>query len=412
MILLSCGKDDEAGPGVPSITLSAPEISNLGLYSGSIEGTVSFEGEELKTRDFGVIWSTSSQPEPADSIQQTWINKAISTINRSPFPIFDIAINLDLNTTYFTRSYFVHENLTLEYGPEISFTTLSNDAWHDYNESQYPGDVTQFPSGFILDNVVYVGIGIGSTSAIFEWWAYNLDQKKWTQKTSIPGLVGLHARGFAIGDKGYILSGEENQNPATFWEYDSGNDRWTRKSDFPGESRSYPLSIAVNGKGYVGGGGFQATRDLWEFDPEDVSQGMDTHGNPMGKWVQKTSHSGASIERPATFTIGNHLYMYNAFDNTASEFWAYDVVEDMWIRKSDFPGNSDTGNDLSIVSFNINGLGYLGGGKDPGFWSYDPTTDIWTKKNDAPLIESDLNFSTDNRGYFFSTFGRIVEYVP
>lgn len=217
-----------------------------------------------------------------------------------------------------------------------------------------------------------------------------------------------------------MLSASENENPAAFWEYDATSNRWTKKTDFPSSSRNYPLAIALNGKGYVSGGLFYVPNEMWEFDPTDTSGGLDEHGNPMGKWTQKSAKGGGSIDRPTSFVIGNEIYMYNAYVSVQAnnervergEFWSYNPAEDLWTVKTSYPGKADTQDAFEKVGFSIGNLGYIGSGENEEFWSYDPTTDQWTEKNNPALGSADINFSTDTQGYFLSTGGGILEYLP
>lgn len=421
--LSACNEeDDKELKDLIPITLSAPNVTDVGLYGATIEGSISYTEKELKNKGFGVVWSTTPQPEPVDSIQESWQNKMASTLIGNPFPVFDIAQNLELNTTYYTRSYFVYEDLSMVYSPEVAFTTLAGDAWHTHQEGQFPGLSRQFVSGVLVGGEFFAGLGFkdGSVGAITEWWSYDLNEQKWEEKASIPNEVGLHSRGFAIGEKGYMLSASENENPASFWEYDTSNNRWTKKADFPSLRRTYPMAVALNGKGYISGGLFFESNNMWQFDPLDTSNGLDEHGNPMGKWTEMASKEGGSIDRPTYFVLENQVYMYNAYIEVMpngdrverDEFWAYNPADDLWTQKADYPGTLDFQNAFTMVGFSIGNFGYVGGGENAEFWSYDPITDLWTQKNSAAPSGAEVSFSTDTHGYILSTFGGIIEYLP
>jgi len=248
-----------------------------------------------------------------------------------------------------------------------------------------------------------------------EWWAYDLTSKEWSQQTDFPGKVSIHASGFAVGDKGYVLSGNEEEEPASFWEYDATADRWAQKTNFPGKGRANPMSFAINGKGYIGGG-LSAPEDLWEFDPTDASEGVDTHGNPMGKWTQKAYFPGEDVFRPSVFAVNGKAYVYNTYttrnDNdervVASEFWEYNPANDTWFEKAGFPGEIRQ----SMIAFSAGDKGYMGGGRYPDIWEFNPATNNWAQKNDAPDGDAELSFSVGDRGYFFSEYNKIQEYVP
>lgn len=421
VITLSCEEDAPEVPKInTSVNLSTPEVSNIGLYTATVKSSFSFdEGTELPTKTFGITWSTAPHPEPHDTIQQSWVNYSASIISMTPYQITEQPVNLELNTTYYVRPYFVHADNSVIYGPEESFTTLSGDAWNSITD--FPGELDQWPVGFTIDNNIYMGIGLingSSTSSVSnEWWAYDTSTGEWSEKAPFPGNVSIQATGFAIGNKGYVLSANQEENPAAFWEYDATEDRWTRKTDFPSAGRMRPAKFVIDGKAYVMGG-LSAQEHLWEFDPTATSEGMDAHGNPMGVWSQKAYYEGESsyIYLPSTFVIDGIAYMYNLYPSrneegervNTSEFWSYDPATDLWFEKANFPGELRQ----NMISFSINGKGYMGGERDPDFWEYNPSTNTWTQKNDAPSSGHELSFSIGDRGYFFSVYNSIIEYVP
>lgn len=421
VITFACEEDTPDDPKInPTVSLSKPEVSNIGLYSAIVKSSISFEeSTELPNKQFGIAWSTAPNPEPHDTIQQAWFNYSASIISMSPYPIAEQSYDLELNTTYYVRPYFVHEDNSVIYGPENTFTTLAGDGWHTL--TNFPGELDQWPVGFAIDNKIYMGIGLVNGSSISsvnnEWWEYDITTDQWTQKTDFPGNAGIQAVGFSIGNKGYVLSANQEENPAAFWEYDATEDRWTRKTDLPSNGRMDPATFVIDGKGYIMGG-LSAQEHLWEFDPNATSEGMDAHGNPMGAWSQKAYYEGESdnIYLPSVFVIDGQAYIYNLYTTrdeegnriTNSEFWSYNPTTDLWFEKANFPGEMRQ----DMVSFSINGKGYMGGERDPDFWEYNPSTNTWTQKSDAPTSGHELSFSIGSRGYFFSETNSIIEYVP
>src|SRR5438034_510996 len=100
-------------------------------------------------------------------------------------------------------------------------------------------------------------------------------QDTWIRKADFGGTARYAAVGFSIGAKGYLGTGI-NGSCCPFnllkdvWEYDPTTDAWTQKTDFGGGLRGWAASFAIGNRGYVGTG--QANngilkKDVWEFDP-------------------------------------------------------------------------------------------------------------------------------------------------
>ncbi|MEO0334220.1 MAG: hypothetical protein AAF223_21545, partial [Bacteroidota bacterium] len=186
VLLASCQEEPEAPTLPSSFELTTPEIREIGLYSAQAEAQINFsEVEEIKNTDFGLVWSTSPGAVPSDSVQQSWSTRGVGTISSSPFPIFDIISDLQLNTTYYVRPYFVDEKNDLMYGPETTFTTLTGNAWSPVGNG-FPGNAGQWPVGFAIGEAIYIGFNLVSqgntSSATREWWQYDVATQQWEQK--------------------------------------------------------------------------------------------------------------------------------------------------------------------------------------------------------------------------------------
>ncbi|MGD1894382.1 MAG: Kelch repeat-containing protein [Cyclobacteriaceae bacterium] len=421
IILLAACQEETEAPTLPSsFELTIPEILEIGLYSAQAEAQITFsEVEEVKNVDFGLVWSTSPGAIPSDSVRQAWSTRGAGIISRSPFPIYDVLLGLDLNTTYYIRPYFVDEKNNLTYGPETTFTTLAGNAWSPVGNN-FPGNAGQWPVGFAIGEAIYVGLSLvsegGNLSVTREWWQFDVATRQWTQKADFPGDLSIDPQAFSVDDKGYIVSSVSEQQVAC-WEYDPQQDRWTRKTDFPdyGREGNAAFSFGVNGKGYLSGGygGGYSLQSVWEFDPQDATTGVDEHGNPMGSWTQKNNFPGREHRNAAVFIINDQVYIGLDAETvvgadsleTKKQLWRYDTPNDAWIAEGFFPGEP---RELTIA-FSANGKGYMGGGRDhTDFWEYDPVIKEWTPRAEAS--GGDISFSVNNRGYTFS-YG-MLEYVP
>lgn len=419
LLLAACQEEPEA-PTLPiSFELTTPIITEVGLYSAWAEAQVTFSDvEEIRYKGFGLAWATSPEAVPSDSVQQSWSIVETGTLAVSPFSLFKVLSDLELNTTYYIRPYFVDEKGDVVYGSETNFTTLSGDAWSPVGNN-YLGNSGQWPVGFAIGEDIYVGMSLVSTPSSSvptrEWWQYNVTTQQWTQKADFPGGLSIDPQAFAVDDKGYIVSSNDFQPETECWEYDPQADRWTRKTDFPDYGREglAAFSFGVNGKGYLSGGYGRQHESVWEFDPQDAGNGTDEHGNPMGSWTQKNDFPGREHRHATVFIIDDQVYIGLDAETVVSDnnlelkkqLWRYDVPNDNWIAEGFFPGEPRE----QTIAFSANGKGYMGGGRDhTDFWEYDPITQEWTPK--AESSGGDLSFSVNNRGYTFDS--GILEYVP
>jgi hypothetical protein len=208
----------------------------------------------------------------------------------------------------------------------------------------------------------------------------------WQKLSDFPGTAKIGSMFFAIGNKGYVVSGGPYtsgvQNDT--WEFDGSNETWTQKADFPGEGRFLGIGFTLFGKGYVGAGETDNSifkNDFWEYDPAADS------------WTQKANIPVISTNEVA-FALDGFGYV-----GTKGEFWQYDPSLDVWTEKNNFPAD-----DWGSVSFTINGYGYAIVSSSAEFWQYNPTSDVWVQKADFPggNRHSCLRFSLGSKGYVAS----------
>lgn len=279
--------------------------------------------------------------------------------------------------------------------------------------------------GFSIGNKGYIGTGLDNLAGQHnDFWEYDPAVNSWTPKSNFGGSARVDAIGFSIGNKGYIGTGYISgiNYLKDFWEYDPASDVWMQKADCGNAGRSNAFCFSIGNKGYVGSGGdgilsartdfyeydpslnqwVQKTdvvprkvgvgfsiankgylglgndgsvnyNDFWEFDPADLSNGLDINNNPMGKWNQKATFPGISRYGGIGFSIGNKGYigLGNDGNNYYNDFFVYDPITNTWLQKSDFIGESRA----YAVGFAIGGNGYVGIGNNGdgpfnSFWVY------------------------------------------
>ena len=159
--------------------------------------------------------------------------------------------------------YLIQNTFTFRYNQ-------SSDSWISvaYINSYYFQRGVSFSDG----SFGYFGIGKEKNNAnTTMWYRYNPVTDKWETRATFPGEARNSAIAFFLPNgKGYIGLGysSSGQYLKDFWEYDPVNDRWKRLSDFPGEGRTSAGAFALGEQGYLlTGNNGEDLKDFWIFDP-------------------------------------------------------------------------------------------------------------------------------------------------
>ncbi|MBD79518.1 MAG: hypothetical protein CL840_11425 [Crocinitomicaceae bacterium] len=301
---------------------------------------------------------------------------------------------------------------------------------------------------FVIGKKAYTGTGINAQgSAQSDFWEFDPEDKtngvdskgnpvgNWSQKAFFPGNGKWAAVGLSINGKGYIITGGDFNSKSTkqCYEYDPVNNWWTRKQDFGGDARIYATGFTIGNKGYVGTGydggpNKIALNDIWEYDPNDMSNGLDSRGNPMGKWTRKANFAGSPRAGAVAFTISGHAFLGTGEYSGGwfRDIWEYDPLDKSngmdangnpkgkWTRKMDGPVSRSF-----AVAFSIQKKGYVGTGEfghlvfRDDFWEFDPfdpsngmdakgnPKGAWNQKANLPTVarRNAIGFSIDGKGY-------------
>jgi hypothetical protein len=224
-------------------------------------------------------------------------------------------------------------------------------------------------------------IGLGSTNAPFDgigsndFWEFDTQYNAWTQKANFGGGLRVTAAAFAIGSKGYVGTGVDNNNSPTsdFWEYDPATNVWAQKADFKGGARLSAVGFAIGNLGYVGAGGNRTSslNDFYSYNPT------------TNTWAQTASIPG-SRSQAFNFVIGNKAYVGNGYNSSVTslqlDLYMYDPATNAWTAKAAIPGFATYGS----TAFSIGDKGYVGLGNDYSssattakFYEYSTTANSW-----------------------------------
>ncbi|RHJ80322.1 kelch repeat-containing protein [Parabacteroides sp. AM08-6] len=150
---------------------------------------------------------------------------------------------------------------------------------------------------------------------------------------------------------------------------------WVRVSDFDGLARYDAAAFSIGNKGYIVGGytgspSIGRLSDLWEYDMDNDA------------WTQKANFPGVPRNSAVAFTVDGKGYIGTGYDdneNKLNDFYEYNPTTNTWTKKADFPGSAR----YAAVGFGVAGKGYIGAGYDGNylkdFYSFDPSANSWTQ---------------------------------
>ena len=242
--------------------------------------------------------------------------------------------------------------------------------------------------------------------------------QEWNQIDSYPGLGRNHPITFSIGDYGYVLAGQNENELFTkdFYRYDSTNDTWEQLPNFTGFPRGYSYGIAHDEKAYVGFGKFDMgpLNDWWTYDP--VTE----------EWTQLEFCPCDARLHPAMLEAGGKIYVgLGATEQVdLKDWWAYDIDTDSWEQRADFPAEERH----HPYFFSLDDIAYVGFGHGGDFiyndfYKYDPEVDEWTQVASLPsqgrVAGTQFNFegkgyalSGDGEGHGYMETGEFWQYDP
>jgi len=234
----------------------------------------------------------------------------------------------------------------------------------------------------------------------------------WTRKQDFPftwtGDFMLNGNGFVKGfsssTKGFFFKNNK------LWQYDPVGNSWTAKADLPAGIKNFTFSFTIDTKAYIGLGAalpgdlMSMTKEVWEYDMTNNT------------WTRKNDFPGAGRVEPFSFSVNNFGYVgggdaTNANGSSLKDFWKYNPQTDSWNRVANFPGNHSVG----VSGLNIGNKGFVleAGQGNPtapvsnftaiNLWSYDASLDMWSQKTSFPAngrtIISATMFSLGNKAF-------------
>jgi hypothetical protein len=279
-------------------------------------------------QDHGFVWSTN----PSTTLENAQVISLGKMKLNTAFG--SLAKDLIGNTTYYVRAY-IKMNNQVYYANEISFKTRPG-TWKKL--SDFAGAGLVHATGFSINNKGYV---VGGNQV----WEYNPDTDSWSKKNDAPFSVE-GPTSFVINNTGYVYCN-------SLWRYISNSDSWEAVTTTSYKGCKGISSFVLNGKAYIGSGIINLNQSFVEWDPA------------TGNWTNPNYYLlSPNRSYAACFSLNNKSYVIGG------EMWTYEstrsVIEyDLVNKQSTYQGAfiNDRGYSTDrkeMISFVINGEAYVG----------------------------------------------------
>ena len=374
-----------------SLSTQAPTI--LSKTSATLNGNINNLGFEAIT-EYGFYWSLTENPQG--------VNKELVGSDGSTGAFSKTISGLTIYTNYYYVAYAIN-NTGTKYGSVTRFKI--ENVWTLIGNFEGSGRCNA--RAFSLRDFGYIAGGQDAGS-INDFYRFSPDPENWTLLSS--GNSPVYGTAFTIGNKAYVI----DINGSNLTEFNPDKGMWVAKATYPGLGQWNLFAFGVANRGYVGSGNYWDgeqyvySNDFWEFDPtDDITNGTDINGDPMGSWTQKADFQGTGRQFGEGFSIATYGYVCSGYDDgDLNDFWQYDPYSTdngtdandnpmgVWSQKTDYPGPPGTG----MVSFIIDNKAYI---FNYGLWQYDPVIENWKQMADFPGQQrwAPVGFAINNKGY-------------
>ena len=251
---------------------------------------------------------------------------------------------------------------------------------------------------FGMENFGFVGGGqVASTTTFMK---YTPATNTWTPVANMP-TVAMNTQGFAIGNKGYYLSGN------IVYEYDASLDSWSVKNNAPFSVGIWNSTFVVDGKGYV-----KFSNQLWEYKPT------------TDQWAARAPLPSNAIATAGSIAFSQHNrgYIVTGYggwlSNVTKQVWEYDVATNSWDSLPEFLGTARR----FSSAFQVGQRCFLGTGTNgtnfADLWEFDKYANLkemFNKNKFAcypnPAVD-EIHFTSENLNDFeillYDPIGRLV----
>jgi len=231
----------------------------------------------------------------------------------------------------------------------------------------------------------------------------------WVAKQELPSDSRGRGAVFMLCNRIYITCGVKFFGQAFVgdtWEYSIASNQWAQSDSisFPGGNRDYPVVFTIGNLAFVGTGRQTSTlcfNDFYQFNADSK------------KWttVATPNNLGARYEATA-FSFNGNGYLVGgltaAGKSAFNDVWQYNPVNNLWVKKNNFPSNFYGGIGISGANCAFAGFGDAAEAART-LWEYDDATDSWSVYAQLPpeatskiysgvIIQNTMYFMDGNYG--------------
>ena len=167
-----------------------------------------------------------------------------------------------------------------------------------------------YAAGFAIGTKGYIGLGVGQSGYVTDFYSYSTDTDTWTQTANYPKQSKQRSVGFSMGNNGYIIGGDNGvvTDKKELYSYDPSSDSWTLRQSYPGNFGNQLMSggnrqDVVNNKFYYG---------LGLVSSSSIVCGTNSYSYSCGSsWSPRTCYS--------YYNLYNYTYIYS------NQWWEYSL---------------------------------------------------------------------------------------
>ncbi|MDP3929515.1 MAG: kelch repeat-containing protein [Bacteroidota bacterium] len=182
------------------------------------------------------------------------------------------------------------------------------------NSARFMGTARSNAVSFTIGKNVYVGLGVGASGYLKDFYCFNTDLKSWKKVADFTGSGRQDAVSFVINNKAYVGTGYNNGYLKDFYEYNPISDSWRKIADLPDLGRDDAVGFSLSSRGYVGLG-WNDTKgvlsDFWQYNPFS------------NKWIVNTDIGVLGRFGANAWVINNEPYI--GFGSTGTS-----VLDEIW----------------------------------------------------------------------------------
>ncbi|MCE2740663.1 MAG: hypothetical protein LW669_04165 [Sphingobacteriales bacterium] len=293
LALVSCTKD----PEFPANTSNYEKVSSWSNFFVQNSNANFYERDNAVVLSLGkkaYIIGGNNLPFPENN---TWCfnpaSRSITTFGTNLFlPVLSGAIGFTVGDNICYGTGVANSGFTNSFFVKNAVEGTINPSWRAFtaafgSNATFPGAARSNAVTFTVGNNVYVGLGIGQSGYLRDFYCFNTDLKTWKKVADFMGSGRQDAVSFVINDKAYVGTGYNNGYLKDFYEYNQATDTWRKIADLPDNGRDDAVAFSLTGRGYVGLGWNGTTgvlKDFWQYNPASNAWRLNTSLADLGRF--------------------------------------------------------------------------------------------------------------------------------